>query len=115
MAVDFFKNNVFFIDEDVAFLKFTNAYKVFGEDGDHIGNVQQKMSGSHKILSFFINKAMFPLSLDIVGKDGKALISLRRGWSFFMSKLSVLDENGAHIANINQKFKFSTFAHGKCV
>ncbi|MDR1966217.1 MAG: hypothetical protein LBQ36_05865 [Synergistaceae bacterium] len=105
MAKAFFENDVFFIDERVAFLKFTNSYKIFDEDGNQIGNVQQKMSGGYKLLSFFLSKAMFPLNLDIADIDGNVLISLRRGWSFLLSKISIMDERGKHIADISQKFK----------
>ena len=103
---DFFKHNVFFIEEKVAVLKFTNSYKIFDEEGNQIGSIQQKMPGGHKFLSLFLDKAMMPLSLEIAGMDGKTLVSLRRGWCFWMSKIAILDENGKDIAKINQKFKF---------
>jgi uncharacterized protein YxjI len=102
---DFFKLDNYFIDEKVAFLKFTNSYKIFDEHGNQIGNVLQEMSDSYKFLSLFISKAIFPLSLEIEDMHGHTLVSLQRGWSFFLSKISIFDENGAHIANINQKFK----------
>jgi uncharacterized protein YxjI len=104
-VIDFFERNVFFIDEKVAVLKFTNSYKIFDEDGNQIGDVRQKMSGWHKFLRLFLNKAMMPMNLEISDMSGKTLISLRRGWSFWMSKISILDENGKLIAKINQKFK----------
>jgi uncharacterized protein YxjI len=102
---DFFDHNVFFIDEKVAVLKFTNSYKIFDEEGNQIGNVRQKMPGWHKILSFFLNKSFFPLRLEISDMSEKTLVSLHRGWCFFMSKISILDERGTDIAKINQKFK----------
>ncbi|MDR1508423.1 MAG: hypothetical protein LBS53_02160 [Synergistaceae bacterium] len=88
---DFFNRDVFFIDEKVAVLKFTNSYRIFDEEGNQIGSVQQKMSGGHKFLSLFLNKAMTPLNLAIAGMNEKTLVSLRRGWCFFMSKISILD------------------------
>ncbi|MDR3354999.1 MAG: hypothetical protein LBO21_08175 [Synergistaceae bacterium] len=103
---DFFERNTFFIDEKVAVLKFTNSYKILGEEGNQIGIVQQKMSTGYKLLSLLLHKGMFPMHLDISDMNGKNLVSLRRGWSFFMSKISILDGNGKPIANINQKFKF---------
>jgi uncharacterized protein YxjI len=105
MSDDFFKLDNYFIDEKVAFLKFTNSYKIFDEHGNQIGNVLQKMPDSLKLLSFFISKSIFPMSLDIEDMHGHRLVSLQRGWSFFLSKISIFDENGAYIANINQKFK----------
>jgi uncharacterized protein YxjI len=105
MSKDFFDHNTFFIDEKVAFIKLTNSYKIFDEDGNQIGSVQQKMSRGYKFLSFLVSKSMFPLALDIMDMDGRVLISLRRGWKLLLSKISLLDERGSHIANINQKFK----------
>jgi uncharacterized protein YxjI len=103
--MDFFDRNVFFIDEKVAVLKFTNSYKIFDEEGNQIGNVRQKMPGWHKLLSLFLGKAALPMRLEISDMSEKTLVSLERGWCFFMSKISILDEKGANIAKIHQKFK----------
>jgi uncharacterized protein YxjI len=102
---DFFDHNVFLIDEKVAFLKFANSYKVFDEEGNQIGNVQQKVPGWHKFLRLLINKSILPMHLEISDMSGKTLVSLQRGWCFFMSKISLLDENNKQIAKIKQKFK----------
>ncbi|MDR2839649.1 MAG: hypothetical protein LBV75_00050 [Paludibacter sp.] len=102
----FFNHNIFFIDEKVAAFKFTNTYKVFDSDSRHIGNIKQKMSAGLKVLSLFLNKAMFPFRLDIIDNENNLLASVTRGWTFFMSTISVSDSDANTIAIIKQKFKF---------
>jgi uncharacterized protein YxjI len=104
-AQDFFKHNDYFIDEKVAFLKFTNAYKVYSGNGDTIGAIRESMSGGLKALSLLLNKAFFPFKLDILDAEEHVLATIKRGWTLFMSKIEVLDADGSIIALINQKFK----------
>jgi uncharacterized protein YxjI len=102
---DFFKHDDYFIDEKVAFLKFTNAYKVYNSGGDTIGAIRETMPGFLKVLSLFLNKSFFPFKLDILDAEEQVLATIKRGWTFFMSKIEVLDAGGAVIALVNQKFK----------
>ncbi|GHT02316.1 RNAse [Bacteroidia bacterium] len=102
---NFFENNDYFIDEKVTLLKFNNAYKVYNKEGIQIGNIQQSMPAGLKILSLVLSKAMFPFKLDIIDTEGKVLATIKRGWTFFLSKIVVLNERGEPIASIKQKFK----------
>jgi uncharacterized protein YxjI len=102
----FFEHDDYFIDEKVGLLKFHNAYKVFDKDGVQIGNITEIMPWSKKILSLFLNKSMFPFKLEITDVDNNLLASIKRGWTFWMSKIQVLDANNEPIATIRQKFKF---------
>jgi uncharacterized protein YxjI len=103
---EFFKHDDYFIDEKVAFLKFTNAYKVYNSAGDLIGAIKQTMPAFLKILSLFINKAFFPFKLDVLDNQEQVLATIKRGWTLFMSKITVLDAQGNILAHIRQKFKF---------
>ncbi|MDR2768894.1 MAG: hypothetical protein LBB82_11280 [Treponema sp.] len=106
MAISpFFENNDYFIDEKVAFLKFTNAYKVYNSGGEQIGAIQETMHGGLKLLSLFVNKAFFPFKLNILDTEGKVLATIKRGWTFFMSKIQVLNAEGSPVASIKQQFK----------
>jgi uncharacterized protein YxjI len=102
---EFFKCDDYFIDEKVGLLKFSNAYKVYNDQGTQIGNVQQVVPVWHKILRLFLNKAMFPFTLDIMDMNGVVVASVQRGWTFWMSKIQILDANGVQIGAIKQKFK----------
>jgi len=101
----FFSHNNYFINERVGLFKFNQVYKVFDSDGRQIGLIQQKMPGYLKALSLLINKSMFPFQLFIKDNDDNILATVKRGWTFWQSKISVLDKDGNVIAYIHSKFK----------
>jgi uncharacterized protein YxjI len=102
----FFKHDAYFIDEKIAFLKLTNAYKVYNSSGDLIGAIKETMPAYLKILTLFLNKGLFPFKLDILDGEEKVLATIKRGWTFFMSKIQILDSQGNTIAHIKQQFRF---------
>ncbi len=102
----FFEHDDYFINEKVGLLKFHNSYKVFDKNGKQIGNITEIMPVAKKILSLFLNKAMFPFKIDIVDMENNRVASLKRGWTFFMSKINILNADDEPIAIIKQKFKF---------
>lgn len=108
---NFFDNNVFLIDEKVGAFKLTNAYRVYDKEGKEIGGIQQKMSGSRVMLALLVNKAMLPFSLDIVDETGAIVATIKRGWSFILSKIIVLNGEGKEIAYIKQKFSLKPKFH----
>lgn len=102
----FFLGDEYFIDEKVNFMKFTNEYKVYNELGAQIGIIKQRMSGWHKFLTLLINKAMMPFKLEITDVNDQLQATISRGWTFWMSKITVTDPAGIEIGLIKQKFKF---------
>jgi uncharacterized protein YxjI len=102
----FFETNDYFIDEKVNFFKFHNHYKVYDAGGLEIGNIVQHVSGWHKFFRLFLSKAMFPFQLSIIDNEEKVLVSIERGWTFWMSKISIKSGDGIEIGRIKQKFKF---------
>jgi uncharacterized protein YxjI len=102
----FFLGDEYFIDEKVNLLKFTNEYKVYNETGLQIGAIKQRMSGWHKVLTLLINKKMMPFQLEITDVNDQLQATISRGWTFWMSKITVTDPNGVVVGLINQKFKF---------
>ncbi len=103
---DFFETNNYFIDEKVGFFKFSNAYKVFNEHGEQIGMIQQQVPGWHKVLRMLLNKAMLPFTLEIKDMAENPLVTIKRGWTFWMSKIVLTDGKGMPLGSIVQKFKF---------
>lgn len=101
----FFLGNTYFIDEKVQFFKFHNHYKVYDKDGMQIGSVVQQVSGKHKFLRLFLSKAMLPFMLEIIDNNEKVVLSIHRGWTFWMSKISIVKDGGTTIGYIRQKFK----------
>ena len=106
MITNFFNGHDYFIDQKVNFFKFANTYKVFNEQGEQIGAVQQRLTTGQKILRLFVGKPMLPFKLEIVDQNELIQATISRGWTFFMSKILVQDANGADVAIIKQKFKF---------
>ncbi len=101
----FFLENEFFIDEKVNFFKFENAYKVYDQFGQKIGTVEQDLGILQKILQMLINKAMMPFKFEVKDTGGQVIAGLRRGWTFWMSKIEVIDQDQRVIGYIQQKFK----------
>ena len=101
-----FEYDQFLIDENVQFLKFHNEYKIYNNDGLLIGSVEQKIAGWQKLLMLFIKKSMMPFYLEILDESGAKVVSLRRGWTFWMSKITLTDQNNNLIGFLKQQFKF---------
>lgn len=101
----FFNHHDYFIDEKIGLFKFSNAYKVYDDQGQQIGNIQQTVPAWHKLLRLFLSKAVFPFTLDIKEMDNKVVATIHRGWTFWMSKITILDGNGTPIGGIKHKFK----------
>ena len=102
----FFQSNSFFIDEKVNMFKFENAYNVYNETGEHIGAVTQRLSVGEKLLRLLVNKKMLPFRLVVQSHNGNILTTIQRGWTFWMSKIEILDADEKIIGYVNQKFKF---------
>ncbi len=100
---DFFEKNTFFIDEKIGFFKFTNAYKVYDEVGE-IGLIKQRLTTGQKMLRLLLKKAMLPFHLEITDLNGDTLVSIKRGWTFWMSKITLFDNTGNLLGTIRQKF-----------
>ena len=105
MITDFFKTDSYFIDQKVNFLKFESAYQVFNNTGEKIGDIKQKLSGGQKFLRVLLNKSMLPFRLEVKDINDKILSSINRGWTFFMSKITIKDADENEIGTIKQKFK----------
>ena len=102
---EFFESNEYFIDEKVNFLKFHNEYKVYDNTATQVGSIVQRVSGWHKFLRLFLNKALFPFTLEIIDNNNKVLVSIRRGWTFWLSKITIVDGEGNLTGSIKQKFR----------
>ena len=91
MAQNFFDSNSYFIDEKVNLFKFENCYKIFNDQGENIGSINQKLSSGQKLLRLLLNKAMLPFLLEIKNSNDELQASISRGWTFFMSRIEIKD------------------------
>lgn len=100
----FFSNNTFVIDEKIAAFKLSNAYKVYNGEGVEIGAIQEHKPLTYILLSFMLPKGMMPFELNILNIDGKRVAQLKRSLTFFLSKVQIINEEGAPIGSFKQKF-----------
>jgi uncharacterized protein YxjI len=105
MTTNFFESNSYFIDEKVNFFKFENCYQIYNEKGQNIGVIKQKLTTGQKILRLFLAKPMLPFLLEIKNSENKLQASVSRGWTFFMSKITIKNANDQVIGTIKQKFQ----------
>lgn len=106
MNSNFFDANSFFIDEKVNFFKFENSYSVFNDKNENVGAIKQKLTTGQKVLRLLLKKPMLPFLLEIQNASGGVEASISRGWTFWMSKITIADPNGMVLGTIKQKFKF---------
>ena len=102
--------NQFFIKEHVGLFKMVNAYDIVDpENGQKIGLAQEKVSGWVHLLGLIINRQLLPTMVEIIdGADergnGKVVISIKRGFTLFRSKVQVFAEGGTEIGYFKSKF-----------
>ena len=101
----FFESNEYFIDEKVQFLKFHNEYKIYDPMGLQVGAVTQQVPGWHKVLRLFLKKSILPFHLELTDNNNMVVASIHRGWTFWMSKITIMDGNGVVSGHIKQKFR----------
>ena len=82
----------------------SNAYKVFNKEGEEIGAIQEHKSFARILLGLFLGDRMLPFELNILNADGKRIAQLRRGITFFTSKVQIFNAAGASIGSFNQRF-----------
>jgi uncharacterized protein YxjI len=105
MNSHFFDANNYFIDEKVNFLQFENSYKVYNGQGEQVGVINQKLTTGQKILRLFLKKPMLPFLLEIKDINDNVQATISRGWTFFLSKITVTNAEGSVVGIIRQKFK----------
>ena len=105
MSYSLLQNNDFLIDEKVGFFKFENQYKIFNDEGHQLGRVQQRMTLGQKFLRMIISPSILPFKIEIYDEKEAIILQVNRGWTFWMSKISIEDEQGVALGFIKQKFK----------
>jgi uncharacterized protein YxjI len=100
------RQNLFLIKEHAGLFKAANNYDVFDPAGGAklLECREPNLGGFTKLLRFTDYKRMTPFEVVLTGTDGRKALTVRRGVSFFLSKVEVLDENGRVIGGFKQKF-----------
>jgi len=100
----FFDHSHFIINQKVQFLKIANEYQVMDDSGQTIGKIKEKVGGAAALLRLFMNKSMLPFHLDILDANDQVQATISRGFTFFMSKITVKTPDGSPPFYIKQKF-----------
>ncbi len=98
----------FFIREHVGMFKLTDTYDILDpETEEQIGLAKEEPGGFVKFLRFLVNKRMLPTQIDVYEgpevDDDYLLFSITRGFTFFRSKIRVIDADGEEIGWFRQK------------
>ena len=102
--------NLFFVKEHVGMFKASNSYDVLDpQTNEIILNCREERLGIFtKIFRFTDYKRLTPFEVFIRTPDGQLLVTVKRGFSMFVSKVDVLNEQNQRIGGFKQKF-FSLF------
>ena len=98
--------NAFFVKEHVGLLKAANNYDVLDPaNGQTILHCREERLGFFtKILRFTGYKPMTPFDVEIKTPQGEPVVRVKRGVSFFLSKVSVFNGKDERIGGFKQKF-----------
>lgn len=98
--------NLFFVKEHVKVFKAANSFDIYDPDTRQIilQAREDNLGFFTKMFRFTDYKRMTPFEIDIKTPDGQKILTVRRGVSFFLSTVEVLDERGAVIGKFKQKF-----------
>jgi len=100
------KQNLFFIKEHVGMFKAANNFDIYNPDTQEmIMTCREDQLGTFtKIFRFTDYKRMTPFHIEIKSAKGEKVLSVKRGVSFFLSTVEVLDEHDNLVGRFKQKF-----------
>lgn len=98
--------NLFFVKEHVKIFKAANSFDVFDpETSEMILQCREENLGFFtKMFRFTDYKRTTPFEIDIKTPNGQTILTVKRGVSFFLSTVQVLDERKQLIGMFKQKF-----------
>ena len=98
--------NLFFVKEHVKIFKAANSFDVFDPDTKQIVLEcrEENLGFFTKMFRFTDYKRMTPFNMEIKTPTGQKLLTVRRGVSFFVSEVEVLDGKDHPIGKFKQHF-----------
>ena len=91
------EKNLYLFKEHVGFLKAHNNYDIYDpESKEMILHCREKnLNILYKIIRIFKRdfKRMTPFEIEVRGLSGKKILKVKKGFSWFLSKIQVFDEN----------------------
>lgn len=97
--------NVFLVKEHAKLFKAANNFDIFDpETGQLVMECRENLGLITRIFRFSDYKRMTPFNVCVRTPDGRQVVRVQRGVSFFLSKVRVYDENDEQIGGFKQKF-----------
>jgi uncharacterized protein YxjI len=98
--------NLFLVKEHVGMFKAANNFDIYNpEDGQMLMSCREENLGFFtKMLRFTDYKRMTPFNIVIKNGNGEKLLTVKRGVSFILSKVEVLDGDDKLVGTFKQKF-----------
>jgi len=98
--------NTFFVKEHTAIFKAASNFDIYDPGTKQIilQCREENLGFFTKMFRFTDYKRMTPFNIVIKTPDGQPILTVRRGVSFILSTVEVLDENGILIGKFKQKF-----------
>jgi uncharacterized protein YxjI len=98
--------NLYFVKEHLVIFKAANNYDIYDPESNQIIMVcrEENLGFFTKIFRFSDYKRMTPFDIEIRTEAGQKILSIKRGVSFFLSKVSVYDEKDNLVGLFKQKF-----------
>jgi uncharacterized protein YxjI len=100
------QRNTYFVKEHIGFFKAANNFDIYSPEGQElIMNCREDSLGLFtKMFRFTDYKRMTPFHIEIKTPDGKKVLTVKRGVTFFRSVVEVLDENDTLVGKFRQRF-----------
>lgn len=103
--MDPLSKNVFLVKEHAKLFKAANNFDIFDpETGQLVMECRENLGLITRIFRFSDYKRMTPFNVCVRTPDGRQVVRVQRGVSFFLSKVRVYDENDEQIGGFKQKF-----------
>jgi uncharacterized protein YxjI len=101
------EKNLYLFKEHIGLFKASNNYDIYDPESKNIIlNCREKnLNPAYKIIRIFFQdfKRMTPFEIDITRLDGRKILKVKKGFSLFLSKVQVFDENDKIIGILKQK------------
>ncbi len=99
-------NNLFFVKEHVGMFKASNNFDIYDPQTQQQLMMcrEEKLGFFTRILRFTEYKRMTPFDIVVSSTDGEKVLRVKRGTTFFVSNVEVLDEHDNVVGKLKQKF-----------
>lgn len=98
-------NNNFFVKEHVGMFKAANNYDIYDPNDQNLMMTcrEDNLGLFTKFLRFTDQKIMSPFEIEIKTTTGEKVLTVKRGFAFFLSTVQVFDENDKLVGTFKQK------------